>query len=285
MRRFAGLDALRGIAALIVVIHHASLTFPAFVGGATPTGAFAHPFPGDQWAVAVQRSPLNIFFAGPEAVYLFFVLSGFVLTLPFDREARPGWLSYYPKRLVRLYLPIVASVLLALATIALVPRVVSPEQTWWVNAHLRRVSVGEALRDMFVLLGTGRFNSVLWSLRYEVIFSLLLPVYLLVGRLTRKWWVAGVAGMVALSCLGSLTQDDLLLFLPMFGVGVYIGLARHEIDAWARRTSSRVRGFVAARRACASFSKLGLTGGDHLPRARAHRLRRACGRLHRLATG
>jgi peptidoglycan/LPS O-acetylase OafA/YrhL len=43
---------------------------------------------------------------------VFFVLSGFVLTLPF-LSGRPIWPAYYARRLIRLFLPVWASILLA----------------------------------------------------------------------------------------------------------------------------------------------------------------------------
>lgn len=64
-RRIYQLDALRGLAAVVVVAHHTRLVEHGLI---------------PPWYLA----PL---FAGPEAVSLFFVLSGFVLSLPLPARA------------------------------------------------------------------------------------------------------------------------------------------------------------------------------------------------------
>ena len=63
--RFRSLDAFRGLAALIVVVHHVMLSVPEGLRG--PLG--------------FMESPLGM--GGRFAVMLFFVLSGFVLSLPY----------------------------------------------------------------------------------------------------------------------------------------------------------------------------------------------------------
>lgn len=235
LNRYAGLDALRGFAAAVVVFHHISLTFPSFVGGDIVAPARA-PWPGDPWAVVLQMTPLNLFFAGPQAVLLFFVLSGFVLTLPFDRPAGIHWPSYYPKRLLRLYLPIAASVILALATFALVPHLASADHTWWLNGHAHHVSFGGAIMDTVTVFGAGRYNSVLWSLRYEIIFSLLLPVYVILGRRLKRWWYLGAAVMILASGLGKQLGSDMLHYLPIFGIAVFLAYGREPITSWVGRS-------------------------------------------------
>ncbi len=76
--RWKGLDGLRGLAAIVVVLHHSLLTSPslalAYFGG--PKAPVGSP----SWLLTY--TPLHLVWAGPEAVLVFFVLSGFVLTLP-----------------------------------------------------------------------------------------------------------------------------------------------------------------------------------------------------------
>lgn len=54
----------------------------------------------------VSYTPLHIFHAGQEAVVVFFVLSGFVLTRQMTVRTLRSISYYYPQRLLRLYLPV-----------------------------------------------------------------------------------------------------------------------------------------------------------------------------------
>lgn len=122
-KRLYQLDALRGIAAFSVLLSHAFLTFPVVWDTTTPSG--------EPWYLQLAMfSPLRVFWAGHEAVIFFFILSGFVLALPYydNRESQPYKL-YLAKRVLRIYTPYLAAVLLAfslrevflMATLSLFP--------------------------------------------------------------------------------------------------------------------------------------------------------------------
>lgn len=225
--RIGSLDGLRGIAAAVVLVHHSLLAIPTFSDGNNHL-----PVPdGRGWLV---YSPLHVFWAGGEAVFVFFVLSGFVLTLPSLRR-RQDWLAYYPSRLVRLYLPVVASVLLALVLFLLIPRTPSPGHSGWIFRHVQDLSVSGLLGD-FTLIAPTRMNSPLWSLTWEVAFSLLLPLYVLVAKATRRfWWVTALAALL-LSGLGRQYQEDWLKYLPMFLLGAALAAGWETIPEIPRLT-------------------------------------------------
>ena len=80
--RVEQLDSLRGLAAMSVVVSHHLLVFPAVFE------AFKSKTPGPDEALLLLP-PVYIFWAGHCAVVLFFVLSGYVLSLPvFDGRQR-----------------------------------------------------------------------------------------------------------------------------------------------------------------------------------------------------
>jgi len=161
--RLAPLDGIRGLAALVVVLHHCLLVVPALAAPDTGQG-----YGGFAWFV---NSPVHLVWAGGEAVVVFFVLSGIVLTLPILRGRRFDWLAYYPARLLRLYLPVVASVLLASAIAVAVRPGASESTSSWLRHHDLPVTVPRMVRTSVLLLGTEWLNSPLWSLRWEVLFS------------------------------------------------------------------------------------------------------------------
>src|ERR1700727_2198473 len=104
--RIAYLESIRGLAALQVLLLH---FFSAFV----PDLVFS--LPADS-AIAgyIRLSPLFFLYDGYSAVYIFFVLSGYVLTRSFERHlARPS--SQVLARIVRLGLPALAAALVAAA--------------------------------------------------------------------------------------------------------------------------------------------------------------------------
>jgi peptidoglycan/LPS O-acetylase OafA/YrhL len=94
------LDGLRGIAALQVVLLH-------FVTGFMP------------WTAEHAWPPLRVVFDGHTAVYVFFLISGAVLTPSF---ARPGrFLGKFAKRIVRLGIPVAAAAAIATVLLSLLP--------------------------------------------------------------------------------------------------------------------------------------------------------------------
>lgn len=97
--RIESLDSLRGIAAFIVVIFHCLLSFTLFYEA-------NYDYKFTNWLVEIFTvTPLHTLWAGKEAVLLFFVLSGFVLMLPFTNNKQPNYPSYLIKRICRIYIP------------------------------------------------------------------------------------------------------------------------------------------------------------------------------------
>ena len=76
MRKIIYLQGLRGTAALGVVLHH---FFCAFY----PMAVFATGPSHWQWEKLFWSTPLGLLIAGRSLICLFFILSGYVLSLPY----------------------------------------------------------------------------------------------------------------------------------------------------------------------------------------------------------
>ncbi len=251
--RVRSLDGLRGLAAGIVLLHHLSMTIPAISNGYEASNNIV-PFSLAWWAVA---SPLKIFLAGPEFVLVFFVLSGFVLTLsPLSRPARasvnsPGpraydWVSYYPRRVLRLGIPVAASLALAVGVIILLPRPVHAGVGDWLarqshpNIGVQRLIV-EAL--LIVDPNRPRVNPSLWSLTWEMWFSLLLPVAVLLALWSRRAPALWALLFCGISMYGYTASIPAMMFLPAFGLGGLLGANAHRIHGALERWQHR-RGYT-----------------------------------------
>jgi peptidoglycan/LPS O-acetylase OafA/YrhL len=178
--RVRSLDGLRGLAALIVLEHHALLASVPWLAG--PYGPGPLPARGSlDWLLTY--TPLHIFWAGPEFVVVFFVLSGFVLTLPVARGGRLRIASYYPSRFLRLYLPVWGALVFAAVLHVAVSHSPIPAASWWLNEHSQPLGLHALGLDALLApgAGDGAFSTALWSLRWEVLFSLLLPVLLAIA--------------------------------------------------------------------------------------------------------
>lgn len=226
--RLSSLDGVRGIAALIVVVHHAFLVSPSFAaayyGGDIGDGLIR--------SLAVY-SPLHLLWAGAEAVVVFFVLSGFVLARAVQ-SPRFDWFSYFPSRIVRLWLPVVGAVALG-ALILLLPHNGSTASPW-----LDRdpgYPLDDMVRDLTLVGGTSGVISPLWTLRWEILFSLLLPVVAYAARAIPAWLFGVVC--IGLSTLGAGTDVAAIQYLPIFGLGVAIAGEWDRISDWIARRPRR----------------------------------------------
>jgi peptidoglycan/LPS O-acetylase OafA/YrhL len=221
----SALDGLRGVAALVVLVRHSVMLIPSINDASLGSQR-------KDLAWWFTYTPLHVFWAGPEAVVVFFMLSGLVLTRSADSRSF-SWSRYFPSRLLRLYLPVLGALAFGAATIALFPRSPLGNASQWVNGQQAvRVTTHGFGHQLMLVRGPGLLDPPLWSLRWEVIFSLLLPVA--VYGLTRRLRAAVVIVAVLLVLPLASTQlwnaqaGRYLLYLPMFGIGA---LMAHNHDA------------------------------------------------------
>jgi peptidoglycan/LPS O-acetylase OafA/YrhL len=233
--RLTSLDGLRGLAALIVVVHHCVLALPSLVGQLDGPDRSS-----PAWWLAY--TPLHLLWAGGESVLVFFVLSGLVLALPHLRPPQPGtWLPYYLKRSLRLYLPVIGALVLTGVLVTLFPRSADAAQGWWMNAHAVPAQASALAHDAGLLGGTGWLNSALWSLEYEVFFSLFLPVFVVLARqLSAPLW-ASVPMVLVASGWAVSSGHELLSYMFVFAVGVLLAQRLSTLRSWAERINRSAR--------------------------------------------
>ena len=240
--RLVALDGLRGIAALVVVFHHIYQIARPFLEPTTHAWAV-----GSLWWF-ISATPIKLLSAGSESVLVFFVLSGVVVPLPLLSKGVKAWPGFFLSRLARLYVPVWASLLLAGAWITLVPHPASAVTagSWVQRTNGTAAAPGLLFSEAGLMRNSFSSNSVLWSLRWEVIFCLVLPLFLLAAVAVRRFWVPAIVLSCGLTLLGKVLDVDALLYLPVFFAGTLIAVNLEAIQAWSRRTRMFVgiRGLV-----------------------------------------
>lgn len=233
--RLESLDGLRGLAAVVVMLHHSMLTNPAFPG--TPGGGSAPAWSPMWW---ISYTPLKWLTAGAESVILFFVLSGLVLTLPVVRHRGFDWVAYIPRRVVRLMIPVLAAAGLAGVWAAAIPQITTQAPgTWLSGSSTPGFSWEDVFRAADVFGGDWHIDNTLWSLRWELLFSLALPAFAIAAIAVRRWWMAGLAAACALTWLGAHTGAGALSYLPSFFVGAVLAVRLDAIRLAAARINAR----------------------------------------------
>lgn len=176
--RLSGLDGLRGVAALFVVLHHCwLLAFPGFPRSVAPT-----------WTGWLAYGHL--------AVSVFIVLSGFSLAVG---PARAGWRlggmrRFLRRRAWRILPPYWA----ALSFSLLVAWAVAPQPGEGPPTVRSVLVFGSLTQDVF---GSPSPNGALWSIAIEAQLYLVLPLLLLVRRR------AGAVTVLTLVALPALTIE------------------------------------------------------------------------------
>jgi peptidoglycan/LPS O-acetylase OafA/YrhL len=233
MKRLTQLDGLRGIAALIVVIFHLSLIAQPFLDTNTT---------GDPWWW-ISETPLRLATDGTQAVLLFFVLSGLVVALPALRAGftKFSWKKYFASRFIRLYIPAWGALVVASILILFVPRP-SANVTgnyWLSTTNAKSVQWLTFLQNATLMKVGNATDNVLWSLRWEIIFSVLLPVFVLAAIIIRRSWVAfglSMALCVALT-IGDPNHADAAFYLPVFMMGTLMASRLEAIQEWSKHRS------------------------------------------------
>jgi peptidoglycan/LPS O-acetylase OafA/YrhL len=196
------IDGLRFVAIASVVVFHLS--------GYLIGRSSVHTIHAGNWLASLAAT-------GHCGVTLFFMVSGFILALPWLKAGPPAELrSYFLRRLTRLEPPYFVS--LVVITLA-----------YYVTAHPRKGDlIGHFLASTVYLHSAifGRFfhpNTVTWSLETEIQFYMFLPI--LAVLLFRARPAIRRGGLLSLIVLGSslsyVVQDSMRLSVSLVGASQF----------------------------------------------------------------
>ncbi len=172
--KVAAAEGIRGIACFMVVFSHLSLSFFPYLHSFDQYHLTAYPL-----ELAIHHSPFAFFYSGTAAVYIFFVLSGYVLSYAIMNSRNPlqKILSMTIKRFPRLMLPALGSCLLLwLAFHYLQPS--GQYVSEWIDV-LGEENPGPLSNAFFdgvvrtFWYGWSQYNWVLWTMKFELVGSLL----------------------------------------------------------------------------------------------------------------
>lgn len=223
-QRLVELDGVRGLAAVIVLIHHSLLTVPAL----GEVGARPGVIPTSTAARLLTTTPLHLLWMGHEAVLIFFVLSGVALVYPIARRDARGdsfdWVDYFPRRVVRLWVPAVAATVWATITMHVIHRSTDPSLgPWTVARSLHGWPTAHLLPELLLIPSHAYRNSVLWSLHAEAIFSFLLPIGVLLVALVARWRLRWLPVVLALAVPLVTGSPGWASYMPVFAIGATLG--------------------------------------------------------------
>jgi peptidoglycan/LPS O-acetylase OafA/YrhL len=163
--RYRELDALRGIGAISVMIGHFMVAFH------TESEIWHKPI--------LEMIPYCLglaVYGGHSAVLFFFVLSGFVLSLPAVNQTPQTYIVFITRRFFRLYVPYLFALALSImgnlrwhGPLELTPWA---DHTWSQTVHARAVVEHVLLIGQF---DSAQFNTALWTLNILLRLSLFFP--------------------------------------------------------------------------------------------------------------
>lgn len=257
-RHLVQLDSLRGMAAMTVVFSHLLYIYPYFEPNTSKNMDYF-------WLNIVKYSPLHIIFDGHGAVILFFVLSGFVLALPYYRENfELQYIPYIIKRFYRIYVPYIIT--LAFASLLAFPfmgDLVQGGSDFVTRIWSTEIGIQDILNHI-ILIGsydTKQLNPVIWSLIHEMRISIIFPFIMMV--ILRFNWknvicFAGflsIIGFIVLRIpilsIGGLTSLGYTIhYIGIFMIGALLAKYYQTIVHWLKEKNTLFKGFLLLLAVC-----------------------------------
>lgn len=222
-RRFHELDSMRGLAAIIVVFGHFLDMFYMHLDKSA--GAW--------------RPLLYIVLSGHESVMYFFVLSGFVLSLPYIRGKSQPYPLFVWRRTLRIYGPYLGSLALALIGCALWGgRTIT---TGWRPETWSSITAQTVIQHLLFLgnYDYGRYNVVIWSLVYEMRISIIFPLlFVITSKVKLYYSLLIMAGLTLTGVRGDGHSYLITLeYMAVFMVGILLAIHLGRLsDFYNQRT-------------------------------------------------
>ncbi|MGE8204581.1 acyltransferase family protein [Heyndrickxia sp. NPDC080065] len=191
LKRYDQIDSLRGIAVMLVMTSHISLVT------AIPllSSLFSFYF------------PLNMLFQGDSAVNCFFILSGFVLYLPYCYGIQSTYGIFLAKRFFRVYIPYLIAIVLSIASCMLFSKEgINELSGWFNNSWTEPVTVKNVLNHVLVIgnFNSNIFNNVIWYIVQDIRISIIFPIIAFI--IMRINWKISLLFGLCLSLIGGLNQ-------------------------------------------------------------------------------
>jgi peptidoglycan/LPS O-acetylase OafA/YrhL len=231
-RRFHELDSMRGLAAIIVLFHHfIHMFYPALLTGTGLVSVLIYPLIG-----------------GHESVMFFFLLSGFVLSLPFLRGKSQSYSVFVRRRILRIYGPYLGALVLAVAGCALWHNRLGTAG-WAAGTWSAPVSAGTVIQHVLFLgdYGYNRYNTAFWSLVYEMRISIIFPLLFAVADKLRTKYA--LLAITACTVLGVHAGEHKLLvtfeYIGIFLAGILLAKNLDVLNRWYRQLVTVQRASLA----------------------------------------
>lgn len=211
-RRIYSLDSLRGIAAFSVLLYHCylvSFLVKSSINNALETLSFP--------ARTILSLSINLFTSGHSAVILFFVLSGFVLTISIVTR-KQSYKTFILKRIFRIYPILFISIIMSYLLHLLIghnpiPNYVQPQWYQYYVAGPIQITISDLLGHVAltgIRPGHSFLNSPIWSLVHEMRISLIFPLLVLLLSMDKKLAMFIVLGFF-LSIAGEMVSNFLIM--------------------------------------------------------------------------
>ena len=225
--RLRELDALRGIAAMSIFLFHIVMILP---------NSWRE---GIVWDI-INFSPLHFFMTGDQPVILFFVISGFVLSIIFFGDEKISYFSFVIKRILRLYIPYLISITFAILLCLSFSRggirgLGNLFNKLWVAPIDMKLVINHLL-----FLGDYNvfsINIVIWTLIHEMRISFIIPLLVLLAK--RFSWKVNLAVGICFAILGTgihlIVQEPYqpayksLFYVLMFTTGILLSKNRNSL--------------------------------------------------------
>lgn len=222
-------ESIRGLACLAVVFSHLSLSFFPFLHHFNPAEVST-----STWQSFIHHSPFTFWYSGTAAVFLFFVLSGFVLSYAILRKPEHAEFkikSMLIKRYPRLAIPAVISCLVVWVVFQTI-HINSSQMNGWFQAYVTqdvslKLAVYEGTIGSF-FFAESSVNWVLWTMHIELIGSLVLFLLLYIYQFSRVTFFVGsiVLPLIALYLKG----EGFFLGISSFVIGIYYYLYGKQLS-------------------------------------------------------
>lgn len=170
MSKINSAESIRGLACLAVVFSHLALTFFPYLHNFSPSTIQSNDFIG--W---IHHSPFAFFYSGTAAVFIFFVLSGYILSYAILRknDVVEKIQSMTLKRYPRLAIPALVSCIIAWIVFKLNINTTHTSE-WFQRYGKADGQVYNPIYDGLInsfLFGESTYNWVLWTMQIELLAS------------------------------------------------------------------------------------------------------------------